>query len=140
MILTSDMNVTSALSVTTPVTLASSVTHNGDVAAELGRAVHELIDHQIDLGEFTRRFRVSRIYTLCPVCPGLFVLSRPGGAPIVPVWSTVRALRKVMGGYDWFARTGEDLVDDLPDGVVVRIDAGMPFPVDVPSSALLGQR
>ncbi|MHB1473803.1 MAG: hypothetical protein ACYDDU_08875 [Dermatophilaceae bacterium] len=123
------MSVTSALTLRTPA-----------AATELGHAVHELVERQIDVDEFVHRFLVSRVYTLCPVRPGLFVMSRPGGAAIVPVWSTVRALRQVMGNYDWFARTGEDLVVHLPDGVGVLIDDGMPCPVALPSSVLLGQR
>ena len=107
---------------------------------ELGQALHELIGHQIDLDEFTRRFLASRVYTLCPVRPGLFVMSRPGAAAIVPVWSTLRALRQVMGNYGCFARTGEDLILDLPAGVDVLIDAGMPCPIALPSSTLLAHR
>ena len=91
----------------------------------------ELVD------EFTRRFLASRVYTLCPVRPGLFVMSRPGGAAIVPVWSTVRALRQVMGNYDWSARTGEDLILHLPAGVDVLIDDGMPCPIALSSAVLL---
>ena len=105
---------------------------------ELGQAIHELVGQEIDLHEFARRFLISRVYTLSPVLPGLFVMSRPGRAPIVPVWSTTRALRRVMVNYDWVARTGEDLVVYLPAGVEVLIDAGMPCPVTVPSSVLLG--
>lgn len=106
--------------------------------AELGQAIHELVGQQIDLHEFARRFLISRVYTLSPVLPGLFVMSRPGGPPIVPVWSTTRALSRVMVNYDWVARTGEDLVVYLPTGVEVLIDAGMPCPVTVPSWVLLG--
>ena len=111
-----------------------------EAANELGLAVYELVAHQIDLDEFTRRFLVSRVYTLCPVRPGLFVMSRPGGLAIVPVWSTVRALRQAMGKYDWLARTGEDLILHLPAGVDVLIDDGMQSPVALPSSVLLGHR
>jgi hypothetical protein len=103
---------------------------------ELGQAIHELVGHQIDLHEFARRFLVSRVYALCPVVPGPFVMSRPGKAAIAPVWSTTRALRRVMGNCDWLACTGEDLVVQLPAGVEVLIDAGMPFPVVVPSGIL----
>ena len=78
----------------------------------------------------------ARIYTLCPVRPGLFVMSRRGGTAIVPVWSTLRALRHAMGNYDWFARTGEDLVGRLPDGVGVLIDDGMPCPIALSSAVL----
>ena len=109
-------------------------------AGELGPAVHALVGHQIDLNEFTRRFLASRVYTLCPARPGLFVMSRPGKASIVPVWSTVRALRRVTGNYDWMARTGTDLVAGLPAGVDVLIDEGMPCPIALPSAALLEHR
>jgi hypothetical protein len=102
----------------------------------LSTAVHELTVHLIDLDEFTQRLLSALVYTLCPVCPGLFVMSRPGGAAIVPVWSTTRALRQGMGNYDWSARTGEDLVDQLPPGVGILVDAGMPCPVEVPPSVL----
>ena len=107
---------------------------------ELGQAIHELVGHQSDLDEFTRRFLASRVYTLCPVRPGLFVLSRPGLSAIVPVWSTVRALRQVLGNYDWFARTGEELILHLPAGVDVLIDAGMPCPIALSSAVLLEHR
>ena len=57
-------------------TTTSAVTPWTPVAAtELGQAVHELVGQQIDLDEFTRRFLASRVYTLCPVRPGLFVMS-----------------------------------------------------------------
>ena len=118
------MSVTSALTLTAP------------AAAELGQAVHELVGHQLDVDEFTRRFLASRVYTLCPVRPGPFVMSRPGGEPVVPVWSTVRGLRQVMGNYDWFARTGEEVVVALPEGVGVLIDDGMPCPIALPSAIL----
>ena len=122
-------------------TLTSALSSKSPAASiELGQAVHELIGHQIDLDEFTGRFLASRIYTLCPVRPGLFVMSRPGAAAIAPVWSTVRALRQVMGKYDWFARTGADLILHLPAGVDVLIDAGMPCPVVLSSEVLLGHR
>lgn len=111
-----------------------------EVATELSHAVHELVAHQIDVGEFTRRFLGSRVYTLCPVNPGLFVMSRPSGSAIVPVWSTVRALRQVMGGFDWLACSGEDLVVHLPVGVGVLIDDGMPCPIALPSAVLLRHR
>ena len=104
---------------------------------ELGQAIHELVGHQIDLDQFTRGFLASRVYTLCPVRPGLFVMSRPGGAAVVPVWSTVRALRRVTGNYDWMARTGRDLAAGLPAGVDVLIDDGMPCPIALTSAVLL---
>jgi hypothetical protein len=117
-------------------TSAESVkTHQ--MATDLGDAVHELVAHQIDVDEFTRRFLSSRVYTLCPVNPGLFVMSRPGGSAIAPVWSTVRALRRVMGGFDWLACTGEQVVVRLPDGAGVLIDGGMPCPVALPPAVLL---
>src|SRR5665647_2124495 len=106
------------------IVVTSAVTFGSDTVTELGQAIHELITHRIDLDEFIHRFLAARIYTLCPVRPGVFVMSRPGGAVIAPVWSTVRALRQVMGSYDWVAPTGEDLVDRLPAGVGVLIDAG----------------
>lgn len=105
-------------------------------AVELGHAVHELVTRQIDVDEFVHRFLASRVYALCPVRPGLFIMSRPGAAPIVPVWSTVRALRKVMGGYDWLACTGADLVVRVPAGVGFLIDDGLPCPIALPSSVL----
>ena len=116
--------------------ISVSTVETRDVATELGHAVHELVAHQIDLGEFTRRFLGARVYTLCPVSPGLFVMSRPSGSPIVPVWSTVRALRQVMGGYGWLACTGADLVAQLPAGVGVLIDDGLPCPIALPSTVL----
>jgi hypothetical protein len=121
------------------VTSATTLRAQG-LPAELGHAVHELIGRQIDLDEFTRRFLTSRVYLLCPVRPGLFVMSRPAGPAIVPVWSTVRALRHVMRGYDWASCTGEDLVGRLPDGVGVLIDDGMPCPVTLPASVLREHR
>lgn len=111
-----------------------------EVTTELGHAVYELVAHQIDVNEFTRRFLASRVYTLCPVNPGPFVMSRPSGSAIVPVWSTVRALRQVMGGFDWQACTGEDVVVHLPDGVGVLIDDGMPCPIALPSAVFLEHR
>lgn len=107
---------------------------------ELGHAVHELVEGQIDPDEFVRRFLTASVYTLCPVRPGLFVMSRPGGAAVVPVWSTVRSLRQVMGGFGWFACTGEDLVAQLPADVGILIDDGMPCPIALPSSRLPGNR
>ena len=120
-------------------TSASSV-ETQDVPIELGHAVHELVAHQIDVDEFARRFLASRVYTLSPVNPGLFVMSRPSGSAIAPVWSTVRGLRRVMGGFDWQACTGEDVVVHLPDGVGVLIDDGMPCPIALPASVLLQHR
>src|SRR5665811_1789945 len=67
------MSLSSAIGVT------SAVTFRSEAVTELGQAMHELIARQIDLGEFTDRFLAARIYTLCPVRPGLFVMSRPGG-------------------------------------------------------------
>ena len=123
------MSVSSAKSAMTPM-----------AAAELGPAVHALVGHQIDLDEFVRRFLASRVYTLCPVRPGLFVLSRPGEASIVPVWSTVRALRRVTGNYDWMARTGWDLAAGIPAGADVLIDDGMSCPITLTSALLLKHR
>lgn len=123
------------MSITTALTLGSA-----EAATELGPALHELVRHQIDLDEFTRRFLASRVYMLCPVNPGLFVMSRPGGPAIVPVWSTARALRQVMGGFDWRACTGEDVVVNLPDGVGVLIDDGMPCPIALSAPVLLRHR
>jgi len=102
----------------------------------LSGAIHELIANQIDLDELIRRLLAARVYTLCPVRPGLFVMSCPGGAAIVPVWSTIRAQRQVMGRYDSCTFTGQDLVDQLPSGVGVLIDAGMPQHIAVLPSAL----
>lgn len=107
------------------------------VPTELGQPIHELVGRQIDVHEFARRFLTSRVYTLSPVFPGLFVMSRPGRPPIVPVWSTTRALRRVMVDFDWVARTGEDLVSYLPTGVEVLIDTGMPCPITVPARVLI---
>ena len=109
-------------------------------ATELGPAVHELVTRQIDIDGFVDRFLASRVYTLCPVRPGVFIMSRPGAAPIVPVWSTVRALRRVMGGFGWLACTGADLVVQLPAGVGFMIDDGLPCPIALPSSVLPGHR
>jgi len=105
-------------------------------ATELGQAVHELVTQQIDIDRFVDRFLVSRVYVLCPVRPGLFVMSRPGAAPIVPVWSTIRALRHVMGGFGWLACTGAELVVQLPAGVGFLIDDGLPCPIALPASVL----
>jgi hypothetical protein len=105
-------------------------------ATELGPAVHELVTRQIDIDGFVDRFLASRVYTLCPVRPGVFIMSRPGAAPIVPVWSTVRELRRVMGGFGWLACTGADLVVQLPAGVGFMIDDGLPCPIALPSSVL----
>src|SRR5665811_2497257 len=97
--------------------IAASTLSTHAAATELGHAVHELVTRQIDIDRFVDRFLVSRVYVLCPVRPVLFVMSRPGGAPIVSVWSTIRALRHVMGGFGWLACTGAELVAQLPDGV-----------------------
>jgi hypothetical protein len=102
----------------------------------LSNAIHELTARQMDLDEFTGRFLAARIYTLCPVRPGLFVMTRAGGAAFVPVWSTIRGLRQVMGRYDWSERTGEDLAAVLPAGVAVLLDAGFARPILLPPSAL----
>ena len=107
---------------------------------ELGQAIHELVGHQIDLDEFTRRFLGARVYTLCPVRPGPFVMSLPGGAAIVPIWSTVRALRQVTGNYDWLAQTGRELVARLPAGVGVLVDDGLPCTITLTPSVLLEHR
>ena len=107
-----------------------------DVATELGHAVHELVTRQIDIDQFADRFLAARVYALCPVRPGLFVMSRPGAAPIVPVWSTIRALRHVMGGFGWLACTGAELVAQLPDGVGFLIDDGLPCSIALPASVL----
>ena len=57
-----------------------ALTLSTDAAAtELGHAVHELVTRQIDIDGFVDRFLVSRVYVLCPVRSGLFVMSRPGG-------------------------------------------------------------
>jgi hypothetical protein len=111
-----------------------------DAGTGLIHAVHDLLADQIDVDEFTRRFLASRVYVLCPVNPGVFVMSRPNGSAIVPVWSTVRALRRVMGGFDWRACSGEDVVVHLPMGVGVLIDDGMPCPIDLPPTVLLQHR
>ena len=103
---------------------------------ELGHAVHELVTRQIDIDQFVDRFLVARVYALWPVRPGLFIMSRPGAAPIVPVWSTIRALRHVMGGFGWLACTGAELVAQLPDGVGFLIDDGLPCPIALPPSVL----
>jgi hypothetical protein len=116
--------------------ISSSYLRTPAASTDLGQAVHELVVHQIDLDQFARQFLVSRVYTLCPVLPGLFVMSRPDGAAIVPVWSTVRALRQVLGGYDWFACLGRDLVVHLPSGVDVLIDDGLPRPIALPYAVL----
>ena len=114
-----------------------TLTLSTDVAAtELGHAIHELVTRQIDIDQFVDRFLASRVYTLCPVRPGLFIMSRPGAAPIVPVWSTVRALRHVMGGFGWLACTGAELVVQLPAGVGFLIDDGLPCPIALPPSVL----
>ena len=102
----------------------------------LGHAVHELVTRQIDIDQFVDRFLVAHVYALCPVRPGLFVMSRPGGAPIVPVWSTIRALRHVMGGFGWLACTGAELVVQLPAGVGFLIDDGLPCSIALPASVL----
>lgn len=107
-----------------------------EVPRELGHAVHELVTRQIDIDQFVVRFLVARVYTLCPVRPGLFVMSRPGNAPIVPVWSTIRALRHVMGGFGWLACTGAELAAQLPDGVGFLIDDGLPCSISIPPSVL----
>jgi len=123
------------MSVTRTLTLRTDA-----AATELGPAVHELVTRQIDIEGFVDRFLASRVYTLCPVRPGVFIMSRPGAAPIVPVWSTVRALRRVMGGFGWLACTGADLVVQLPAGVGFLIDDGLPCPIALPSSVLPGHR
>ena len=128
------------MSVSSVIGVTSAVTSRSEGVTELGQAIHELITHRIDLDEFTHRFLAARIYTLCPVRPGVFVMSRPGGAVIAPVWSTVRALRQVMRSYDWVALTGEDLGDRLPAGVGVLIDAGMPHLIAVPPSAVMSAK
>ena len=109
-------------------------------ASELGHAVHELLERQIDIDEFIHRFLAARVYALCPVHPGPFVMSRPGAAAVVPVWSTVRALQQVMVGYGWVACTGADLVVEIPVGVGVLIDDGLPCPIALPSAVLLRHR
>lgn len=119
------MSATGALALTTD-----------DVATELGHAVHELVTRQIDIDQFVDRFLVARVYALCPVRPGLFIMSRPGSAPIVPVWSTIRALRHVMRGFGWLACTGAELVAQLPDGVGFLIDDGLPCSIALPASVL----
>jgi hypothetical protein len=43
-----------------------------------------------------------------------------------------------MGNYDWCARTGADVVDHLPGGVGVLIDAGLPYPIAMSASFLDG--
>lgn len=109
-------------------------------ASELGDAVHQLVTRQVDVDEFIHRFLAARVYALFPVRPGLFVLSRPGAASVVPVWSTLRALRQVMDGYRWLACTGADLVVRLPAGVGILIDDGLPCPVALPPSVLRKHR
>ena len=71
---------------------------------ELGQAIHELVGQQIDLDEFARRFLISRVYTLSPVLPGLFVMSRPGRLPIVPLSKESRySLRVAVAGAQPFS-------------------------------------
>lgn len=107
---------------------------------ELGQAVHELESGQITIEAFIQVFLGATIYTLSPVCPSVFVMSRPGGSAIAPVWSTLRGLHRVMGGYESLARTGGVIVARVPPGVGVLVDGGLPCPVALPSSLLLGNR
>jgi len=117
--------------------VTGALTLSTDAApTELGPAVHELVTRQIDVDEFVDRFLASRVYALCPVRPGPFIMSRPGASPIAPVWSTVRALRRVMGGFGWLACTGAELVAQLPDGVGFLIDDGLPCSIAIPASVL----
>ena len=126
-------SLSSASGVAADLTIAGeALPSRDDPASELGHSIHELVSRRIDLEEFRHRFLAARIYTLCPVRPGLFVMSRPQAAAIVPVWTTVRVLRQVMGNYDWCARRGGDVVDHLPAGVGVLIDGGMPHAMSLP--------
>src|SRR5450759_3382102 len=113
--------------------MTRTLTLRTDAAAtELGPAVHELVTRQIDIDGFVDRFLASRVYTLCPVRSGVFIMSRPGAAPIVPVCSPVWSLRRVMVGLGLLAFTGADLVVPLPAGVVFLLYVLLPCPIALP--------
>jgi hypothetical protein len=93
---------------------------------DLGQATRELIARQTSLDEFTYRSLAARIQ---PCLRPALVATH--GSRWVGDWPGLvhdSALVQLMGNHDWFARTGEDLANQLPAAVSVLVDAGMRHP------------
>lgn len=67
--------------------------------------------------------------------PGFRALGEPGHG-VIPVYSSPEQLALARGTVGWFALTGADLLDQLPDGYELLLDMGGDAPLRLRPQAL----
>ena len=70
--------------------------------------------------------------------PGFRALGRPG-AGVVPVFSSLEQLALARGAVPWFSLTGADLLDLLPAGYDLLLNAGGDAPLRLRPAAVAHQ-
>jgi hypothetical protein len=92
-----------------------------ECATALVRAAARYQQNEIDMEDLLRVFRRSVVYCRAAERPG-FVAH--GG--MIPVFSSLVTITRVLGDTSWFAATGGEVLDQVRDGYELFLDPGTP--------------
>jgi hypothetical protein len=81
-------------------------------------------------------FLAATVYCERGAAPGFRALGAPG-AGVVAVYSSEEQVALARGTVPWFALTGNDLLDQVPDGYDLLLDPGGAAPVRLRPAALV---
>lgn len=79
-------------------------------------------------------FLAATVYCQRPDRPGFLAIGEEN-AGAIPVFSSLEFLGRYAGECNWFSTTGEDLLDLLPTGYDLLLDATGPHPLRLNSAA-----
>lgn len=116
--------------------LASVAAMTTSLAPDLAGALAEYAAGEIDAAEFCTQFADRTVYAVRPPGRPALAAYRSGGTVAAPIFSSLAALARwcaptagaqdQVGGVDWFAMTGADLMTFWPPGCDLVIDPGSP--------------
>lgn len=101
---------------------------------QLVERMEEFLAGELDGRALHAAFCCTQVFCQAHDPPGFIALGE-GTDRYVPVFTSLVALARVAGQTPWFATTGQEVLDLLPDGYDIVLDAGAPYAIRLSGAA-----
>ena len=101
---------------------------------QLVERMEEFLASELDGRALHAAFCCAQVFCQANDRPG-FVAVGEGAERFAPVFTSLVALARFAGQTPWFATTGQEVLDLLPDGYDIVLDAGAPYAIRLSGDA-----